>query len=957
MSLLSAVCVMVIILCDYFILLSTAVIECGNEETIETTSLDSAVIYSFSLPSQYKTVLFTTCYYGSLTDTIIELYDSNLMNILASNDNSNTCDYNNYASTIVVNNTLIIPKTTYYLSVSLSENNNFIGKDPKTDKGGKDINTNVVLSVLCYNDSTKSTSNTDCTRIGNDICYIDIDQLETNKPTNIKDDAAAQDGFIQYTCDSHYPTCVITSGINNDVLGLKTEWHCPSNDNCNHCIVNCITKKFCDEALIYGHSCTLLEINFSGDGDSAHEQVTVFPPGNNGSLLINVYNQTVVYNTRIDVGTLLCNNSFTNDITLNVAGSHGVVQLFNMNAFNITGNLNINCNGSCKDISIVCPHDLEELRCNLRCIDRCENVNVDALDGIDDVNWMCNNENQHSCTGSRLYCGSQSVFGNLFSSWIWNETTGWKLDNENCRNFSIPKNITTINVHPLLNDMEISLIIIISSVLFIIIIFGLVYYYRYQREKQSMYITNSLVLLIAIGQYDDNPTEPEIDGMLTDLNGLEYDIKNMTELFGEYLHYDIYPNDEQIKTYWTEQQLKYFLQENAKYLQDNIGKNKNYDGLIVVISCHGIQDYIMTSDYKKFSKLAVHRIFSESYPTARNIPRFFLYDCCSGDNQKIGRREEHPFYEGGKTVTISKPNDNAKQVDFDDIHDGKNAAISWADGEKGPDYRLATVQAANPGFQSRLRTDIGSYAIYEFYKKTMQNLMDKERRFIHEIFDDIQTELHNRGKQHPISTWNDNTRYIRFKCNNNKQNINDSKNGKVELNNNSVELNTLIPDEEKTPQDTTDFEKHISREQKTSPKDIVSEIDELILETVSTNQYSELLTLWGLNVHEMEENGLNNSIFWKQLNEEYLQFRKHQLVKIKKKCTQCLNNVNNDESRLDSDVQQTLDNIMSSLLEEEQSVEEHKKGIKKNKKAHTVINGEKGKGYLHLNMDDQSDLN
>ena len=50
-----------------------------------------------------------------------------------------------------------------------------------------------------------------------------------------------------------------------------------------------------------------------------------------------------------------------------------------------------------------------------------------------------------------------------------------------------------------------------------------------------------------------------------------------------------------------------------------------YDGLVVLISCHGIKDYIVTSDYKRIDKNAIHRIFSADYPQNRTIPRLFFY--------------------------------------------------------------------------------------------------------------------------------------------------------------------------------------------------------------------------------------------------------------------------------------------------------------------------------------------
>ena len=71
---------------------------------------------------------------------------------------------------------------------------------------------------------------------------------------------------------------------------------------------------------------------------------------------------------------------------------------------------------------------------------------------------------------------------------------------------------------------------------------------------------------------------------------------------------------------------------------DKSVKNHEHDSLIVIVSCHGIQDHIITSDYKKINKDTIHRIFSVICPSLRDIPGIFMYDSCDGDNDMI--REE-----------------------------------------------------------------------------------------------------------------------------------------------------------------------------------------------------------------------------------------------------------------------------------------------------------------------------
>ena len=132
-----------------------------------------------------------------------------------------------------------------------------------------------------------------------------------------------------------------------------------------------------------------------------------------------------------------------------------------------------------------------------------------------------------------------------------------------------------------------------------------------------------MVIPIAIGIYEEDPEDPDIDGYFQDLDGVEMDIENVINLFGKHetgLYYDIFPRTylqqdlSSYKTEWTQDELIDFLKEQSNELERNLYDKTNlnpYDGLIVIISCHGIaKDYIITSDYKQVHKTAIHRIFS-----------------------------------------------------------------------------------------------------------------------------------------------------------------------------------------------------------------------------------------------------------------------------------------------------------------------------------------------------------
>eukprot|EP01084_Bolivina_argentea_P097942 176051_1 len=201
----------------------------------------------------------------------------------------------------------------------------------------------------------------------------------------------------------------------------------------------------------------------------------------------------------------------------------------------------------------------------------------------------------------------------------------------------------------------------------------------------------------------------------------------------------------------------------AKYLEQHI---EEYDGLVVIVSGHGTERSILTSDYRVFSKLAIHRIFSNNHPKTREIPRLFIFDCCSGSGQQeIARATISKMQECEEKKQEEEKDERAKHIDLSKQISAGDCDRSWIRGDHNPDYRLAVIEAANPGFQAKARVDRGSYVIYSFCKKMMNILTANKRTFIHKIFDEIQEELHAQGKQHPTYIWNEDTKYIRFKTN------------------------------------------------------------------------------------------------------------------------------------------------------------------------------------------------
>ena len=78
-------------------------------------------------------------------------------------------------------------------------------------------------------------------------------------------------------------------------------------------------------------------------------------------------------------------------------------------------------------------------------------------------------------------------------------------------------------------------------------------------------------------------------------------------------------------------------------------------------------------------------------------------------------------------------------------------------------HLLGRINASNQGFVSKLNQEFGSFVIHSLYEKYIAALDKKESPFIHEVMDEIQTELQEKGKQLPECVWNSGIRYFVFK--------------------------------------------------------------------------------------------------------------------------------------------------------------------------------------------------
>ena len=154
---------------------------------------------------------------------------------------------------------------------------------------------------------------------------------------------------------------------------------------------------------------------------------------------------------------------------------------------------------------------------------------------------------------------------------------------------------------------------------------------RKLRDYKAMDISNPMVIYLAIGDYQNNPSNPEVEGYCENLQGIQKDIFNLRGLFKELLKYQCYTlyyqdDPEYPKIELEKKEIIDFLKHKAKILAYNVEAGK-CDGLIVCLSGQGYEGNLITSDMGLIDKNSIHRMFSK-YEGSREIPRVILYECC-----------------------------------------------------------------------------------------------------------------------------------------------------------------------------------------------------------------------------------------------------------------------------------------------------------------------------------------
>eukprot|EP01083_Nonionella_stella_P069754 186152_1 len=294
-------------------------------------------------------------------------------------------------------------------------------------------------------------------------------------------------------------------------------------------------------------------------------------------------------------------------------------------------------------------------------------------------------------------------------------------------------------------------------------------------------ISNGLVVIMVIGEYDHNVEDADFDGYLQSLP-IQNDTRHLTELF-RLLNYKIIPQNMD-KLHWTEDEVARFLiTDIGNELFDDHGELK-YDGLVVCISAHGLKDNIITSDYRTIEKTVIHRIISMKYPKSREIPRIFLFDSCEGSlerqrsqfirattvNEDDYKLDILPMHDTGEEQKNSRDlmmehDDEDKGISLNNIATGN----AWTMSTKNPDFKLVEIHAANSGFQAKCNRRLGSYLIYSFTMKMKQNIEGKQRKTLGAVFEEIQNELHDAGKSLTKNVFNNSTGRVEFMVNSNSK--------------------------------------------------------------------------------------------------------------------------------------------------------------------------------------------
>ncbi len=204
-------------------------------------------------------------------------------------------------------------------------------------------------------------------------------------------------------------------------------------------------------------------------------------------------------------------------------------------------------------------------------------------------------------------------------------------------------------------------------------------------KMKHKFINNALVLTICISTYD-RPND--------DIPGAEIDKRTMKKLLGRRYEYKVISNTTDRVNM---AEFKKLLVEVRNKLH---GRERMYDGLIIIISCHGEVTQskiggIVTSEGKTMNIEDIKKYFNgKSLPKFVNKLKLLVLDCCRGDVD---------------AVRILNNNHNSNYNGYSD-DDMDILPISKGRNKHHPDKNMMTIYCNTIGYQTK-DTKQGGYLI------------------------------------------------------------------------------------------------------------------------------------------------------------------------------------------------------------------------------------------------------
>ena len=250
-------------------------------------------------------------------------------------------------------------------------------------------------------------------------------------------------------------------------------------------------------------------------------------------------------------------------------------------------------------------------------------------------------------------------------------------------------------------------------------------------HEKTMTISNPLVVILGIGEYDGMPN----------LIGITKDYQNMIIIFNKLFKYDIlyklsnnkYNNNksqgnvkDSFKLKWSCNEIDEFIDDIKELLGND---DKKYDSLLFIISCHGeAEGLILDSECEEYSLFALYSEFNGiQLADFAHCPKLFMVDACRGRMKSpkvpvsykldVKLQELMVYPKGISDKSKFKPSGND---DIDDSKYNKQSQLSEQKINIHSEANFFFVYANPEGYAAFDGGNKGGYliqAIYKVFKK------------------------------------------------------------------------------------------------------------------------------------------------------------------------------------------------------------------------------------------------